>query len=333
MTNLIIDDVCNLKCPYCFAQDYREGQVTSDHFLSLEAFEARLDFLERSGIEQVRLLGGEPTLHPNFETMIELVRVRGKKLLVFSNGLMPEKALTCLENLSPEDCTVIINIVEPAGVGSTRRIHQRQLATLRRLGKRASPGFTIYHRNFKPDFLLLAVTETNCQFCLRLGLAQPCLSGVNQYLYPHEYQVVGRKIIELVLAAAPLGISLSFDCGFVRCMFTEEELGILKTVKADFGWHCSPVLDIDLAGQALHCYPLFDFQHLALTDQLDASTLRKTFEALTRPYRPSGIFKACSGCHFKLSGECPGGCLATTMRRFRHAHFNVAVPLSCYAGQ
>jgi hypothetical protein len=326
MTNLMLNDVCNLRCPYCFALDYRGGQTSPKHFLSLEAFQARLEFLERSGMEQVRLLGGEPTLHPQFVDIVELVRARGKKLLVFSNGLMPGKVLACLENLAPSACTVILNMVEPDEDTSTIRVHQRQLATLRRLGERASLGFNIYRRNFQAGFLLSAIADTGCQPHIRLGLAQPCLSGTNQYLYPHEYKVVGEKIVDLALVATKVGVTLSFDCGFVRCMFSEDDLEILSEVGADFGWRCNPILDIDLEGKVIHCYPLSDFTRLPLTEESDASTLRGTFEVHTRPYRASGIFRACSVCDSKSTGECPGGCLATTMRRFRRAQFSLVIP-------
>ncbi len=326
MTNLILNDVCNLRCPYCFALDYREGQTSPEHFLSLEAFQARLEFLERSGTEEVRLLGGEPTLHPQFEEMVDMVRARGKKLMVFSNGVMPKRALSCLESLPPSECKVIINMVEPDKIGPTRRVHRRQLATLCRLRESASLGFNIYRRDFQVDFLLPVIAETGCQPHIRLGLAQPCLSGINQYLYPHEYQVVGEKIINLTLATVEVEVTLSFDCGFVRCMFSEDDLEVLSAVGVDFGWRCNPILDIDLKDKVIHCYPLSDFTRLPLTEESDASTLRDAFETHTKPYRTSGIFKACSTCEFKTSGECPGGCLATTIRRFRKAQFSLDVP-------
>ncbi|MFQ5611374.1 MAG: radical SAM protein [Anaerolineae bacterium] len=330
MTNLILNDVCNLRCPYCFALDYQGEQTSPEHFLSLEAFRSRLEFLERSGMEQVRLLGGEPTLHPQFVEMVNLVRAGGKKLMVFSNGLMPEKVFACLAGLSPSDCTVMINMVQASEVDPDRRVHQRQLAALRRLGQRALPGMTIYRGDFQAGFLLSAIAETGCRSHIRLGLAQPCLSGANQYLYPHEYQVVGQRIVELALAAAEVGVTLSFDCGFVRCMFSEADLDILRAVRVDFGWRCNPILDIDLAGRVIHCYPLSGFVRLPLTGEADASGLRGAFEAAAEPYRASGIYKACSRCEFKAAGECPGGCLATTMRRFRRSQFRVTVPSSLF---
>ena len=64
--NLIITDWCNRACPYCFARE-KVGLLGSDaptRFLSLPDLEFYLEFLVRSGLRELKLLGGEPTLHP-----------------------------------------------------------------------------------------------------------------------------------------------------------------------------------------------------------------------------------------------------------------------------
>ena len=91
---------------------------------------------------------------------------------------------------------------------------------------------------------------------IRLGLAQPSLDGHNECLHPKQYPLLGAKIVHLAQQAHAAGISLEFDCGFVRCMFTEDEIEALQLAEVQTGWHCGPVPDIDLSGQALHCFPL-----------------------------------------------------------------------------
>ena len=98
MTNLIISRVCNFQCNFCFAyqsQAHSKKDVSSK-FVSFKAFEAQIDFLDRSGIDEVRLIGGEPTLHPHLPELVEIGRRRNKHIRIFSHGLMTEKVLTCL---------------------------------------------------------------------------------------------------------------------------------------------------------------------------------------------------------------------------------------------
>jgi MoaA/NifB/PqqE/SkfB family radical SAM enzyme len=295
-----------------------------DGFADVRSFSAWLDFLDRSQVDQVRLLGGEPTLHPRFPELVDLARARGKRVMVFSNGLIPEPALTCLEALAPTECAVLVNVNHPDLDGTY--VHQRRCTTIRRLGARALLGFNIYRTDFQTEFLLSIIAETGCQPTVRLGMAQPCLSGRNQHIRPNQYRVVGARVVRLARQAHDAGVVLEFDCGFVRCMFTQSELDLLDELGTDAGWRCSPVLDIDVRGRVVHCYPLSRFMHLALTPEVDATTLRCAFLSHTRPYRQAGVFQACSTCLWKQSGECSGGCLAVIMRRFRHSSFSISIP-------
>jgi hypothetical protein len=298
--------------------------MRDDGFLRLEDFDARLDLLERSGIDQARLLGGEPTLHPQFPELIDRARSRGKQIVVFTNGLMPGASLACLESLPATECTVLVNVNHPAEEGEETL--ERQRMALRRLGARALLGFNIYRADFQPDFLLPLIAETGCRPSIRLGLAHPCLSGGNRYIYPHQYVAIGQKIARFARAAGRVNVIVEFDCGFVRCMFSDQDLQSLESLGADVGWRCNPILDVDIGGHIIHCYPLAQLGSLPLTEQVDAPALRSAFESRTSGYRQAGVFQECSTCGLKRSGACSGGCLATTIRRFRHTPFTVNVP-------
>jgi MoaA/NifB/PqqE/SkfB family radical SAM enzyme len=321
VTNLAISAVCNQNCPYCFTVDHLNRLESGQDFLAPADFEARLSFLERSGIDEIRLLGGEPTLHPQFVELIGRARRTGKPIIIFSNGLMPEKALSHLASLSPAECTVLVNVNEPRAVGE--EVHARRCAAIRRLGERVLLGFNIYRVDFQLDFLLPMIAEAGCRPAIRLGMAQPCLSGDNTYVHPGQYVAIGRKIARFARDAARAGVALEFDCGFVRCMFSDADLAMLKASGADVGWRCNPVLDIDIEGWVIHCYPLSGLGGVPLTPAADAAAVRRAFESRSRAYRQAGVFPECSTCPFKLSDECSGGCLAVTIRRFRHTPFSL----------
>ena len=103
MANLAITAVCNQRCAYCFTQDHLEENGVVPDCITVGDFSARLSFLDRSGIDQVRVLGGEPTLHPRFAYLLEVCREQKRRVMVFSNGLMPENTLAYLESLPSQD--------------------------------------------------------------------------------------------------------------------------------------------------------------------------------------------------------------------------------------
>jgi hypothetical protein len=346
MANLAISAVCNQNCAYCFATEHlgrpvetqAGGSVSAQAvFLPVALFQQRLEFLARSEIDVARLLGGEPTLHPDFVELVDRVQAAGMRLQVFSNGLMPERALACLEGLPPEQCTITVNVSQGTTVDDQAHLQQRK--TLQRLGRRAIIGFNIYRSDFKLDCLASLVLDHDCNPMIRLGMAQPCLSGRNEHIYPNQYRAIATRIVDFVGSTAGLGITVGLDCGFVRCMFSDAELELLESSGADIGWRCNPILDVDLAGNVFPCYPLSSLVQIPLVPDVNAATLRRMFQERTGPYRKAGVYRECSTCDFKSNGSvqeresdgkslevCSGGCLATTIRRFRHTPFRFRMP-------
>lgn len=318
MANLAITGVCNLRCPYCFAGSYlAASRDQGTAFIDMPAFEQRLDFLQRSGIPEARLIGGEPTLHPAFPDLVAAARARGLRVSVFSHGLMPRRALDCLVALPADACAVLVNMNAGRATGASPAELDRRRMTLSRLGPRATPGFTIYRPDFELADLLPIVLETGCRPAIRLGLAQPMLAGGNAYLHPKQYPAAGARIAAFARDAAAAGVALQFDCGFVLCMFSSADIEMLHDAGSDFACRCSPILDIDLAGTASHCFPLTGNVQTTVGPGDTAGTLRAALAGRIAPYRPAGIYPRCSSCAEKAAGACTGGCLAAAMRRFR----------------
>ena len=107
MANIAIVNYCNLKCPYCFAED----MIQEDNaFMSLENYNKLLDFILKSPTDRVGILGGEPTLHPQFKEILQITndKCQDRKAVLFSNGIELEKFLPDLNNIG-----VLINYNDP----------------------------------------------------------------------------------------------------------------------------------------------------------------------------------------------------------------------------
>ena len=91
MSNISITARCNRQCPYCFTGFTKHGE---NRDMDRDMFLRALPYLTRSGIDQARLIGGEPTLHPDFIWMAGKALESGFRLMVFSNGLMPPSFLS-----------------------------------------------------------------------------------------------------------------------------------------------------------------------------------------------------------------------------------------------
>jgi len=336
VTNLIVSRRCNQKCSYCFASEPVEGSaepaggvnLRSQDYISIAAFEQRLDFLDHSGIDQARFLGGEPTLHPRFAELVRRARARGKTIVVFSNGWMPEAALAALEELSPETCGVILNLTTTGVEAHSPARQSRRKAVMKRLGQKAQPGCNMYRADQDLDIFSRYIIDCGLKPSVRVGLAHPVLGGNNIFLSPKDYHLAGDRLARYALRAATEGIRVELDCGFVRCMFPEEALTDLLEQDADLDWRCSPIIDIDVDGRVFHCFPLAGRYWDTLKPGQTAADLRDSFSRQTEPYRQVGIFKECSSCPHKMNQTCSGGCLANILRRFQSQPFRLTLPHS-----
>jgi len=90
---VFITNACNLHCNGCFARNVMGN--TQNHMQIEEYQRVIKDFLAVGG-RQINLLGGEPLLHPNLKTMIDINRSKSIKTTIYTNGHF-------LNRFNPED--------------------------------------------------------------------------------------------------------------------------------------------------------------------------------------------------------------------------------------
>ncbi len=98
-----ITERCNLSCPTCFAG-------SSPHLswqMSVDDFTGKLDRLLAQGkhdSDMVQLSGGEPTIHPDIEEMVEICFARGvRKVYINTNGIRLAKEPDFAQRLAAID--------------------------------------------------------------------------------------------------------------------------------------------------------------------------------------------------------------------------------------
>lgn len=80
---IFITNTCNLKCTGCFARNVMRSDGT--HMLVNE-YKQVIDTLVKKGGRQVNLLGGEPLLHPDLTSFIQLNLDNGLSTTIYTNG-------------------------------------------------------------------------------------------------------------------------------------------------------------------------------------------------------------------------------------------------------
>lgn len=81
---LTINRACNLRCHWCYAASVDHGKKSQ---ITLETVERALRLFQRLPLKRVILIGGEPTIHPDFFAIISMLKQAGLGAMVVTNGV------------------------------------------------------------------------------------------------------------------------------------------------------------------------------------------------------------------------------------------------------
>ncbi len=311
MANLSITNKCNKKCVYCFAGDTL-SEFGSTH-MDVAVFDRALDYLERSRMKQVRLLGGEPTLHPSFIEFVTKSLERNFDILLFTNGLINNKVLQFLKDIPNDKLSLLLNTIHPNEKNEPGT--ERQKHTMKELGEKIAVGVNLFSDNQDLHYLLEYIIEFGLKKEIRLGISHSVLSENNVFLHPKDYKKIGQKIALFKLEAQEYDITFGFDCGFVPCMFPPDSIELLKEELKKAGNCCHPIVDLLTDGTFIACYPLNNNKKISLNKEVTAKENIALFEKSLEPYQTVGIYPYCSSCPL-FSKQCNGGCMAFRIHRF-----------------
>ncbi len=303
MANLSITRRCARGCDFCFASAER-GRMPLD--MSAEMFGRALDFLERSGVPDARLLGGEPTLHPAFGVLAQRALDRGFALTVMTGGLVPAAELAYLASMPDGRVSVYLNAARPTDDES---LVAAQRAVCAALGPRVELGLTLRSADDDPAFLLGLIAEHDLRPSVRLGIAHPAIGAANRAVPDAELRATGATMERFVERAEKAGVSVGFDCGVTPCLFSAAFRARRPALAETLGTRCAPIVDVLPEGAAVACYALAPAARLPLGDSdTRAEVVRRLDGALAG--LPVGVFPECDACAHRAAGHCTGGCRA-----------------------
>ena len=171
-----ITDACNLTCPICYAQSAPARQ----QFRSLEQIEFMLDAVVRNEGQPdvVQISGGEPTLHPEFFTALDLAKQRPiRHLMVNTNGIriaQDDEFAKRLASYMPDfEVYLQFDSFEQAALmelrgADLRAVHQQALTRLNHYGISTTLVVTLKR----------GLNDSEVGRIIDYALEQPCVRGV-----------------------------------------------------------------------------------------------------------------------------------------------------------
>ena len=324
MANLLLTEACVRHCPYCFAKQYMDG-VEDHSAITKENFVYVIDFLEKSGIKHISLLGGEPLIHPQAAELIEYLKIeREFDICIFTSGIMPSKKfdhfvnkINSISQLGKSKLTFVVNVNEPRL--SPKKELEKVHTFLSSLPDLCSLSFNIYRLDYNIDFLIEYILKYGLRRHVRFGIANPIPGADNLFIHPKDFKEAKKTLMSSLKKMYDLHIYPGLDCGFPICMFTDDELGKLyKYTRKGLLFDCGPTIDIGPDLMCWSCFPLSNLNRKSLKDFQNFEELFKYFADEQTEYRKEvrGLYPECDTCRNYEDEICSGGCLAHILNSF-----------------
>jgi radical SAM protein with 4Fe4S-binding SPASM domain len=275
--------------------------------MPLQTFRDIITWLSKTSEKTIHLMGGEPTLHPDFEDIAAYLLERDFHITVFSN-LATTQAQGYAQKLYDLPVEWVVNINAPSTWNSEQR--ERIMKTLKILGQRAAITFNVMPDDDNSGWAIELIKECDLKKCIKVGFVLPTVTGSNYYLNDEQYEIVAEKVVELAQNAEKDSIRLEYECGVPTCVFSEEQLGLLWDSGSKFESSCCSRMDITPDGEIIYCLPLATRQAVHFSKFDTYPETKQWFEMKLMPLRRLGRTENCYKCNLMRSDSCNGGCLA-----------------------
>jgi MoaA/NifB/PqqE/SkfB family radical SAM enzyme len=305
--NIYITNVCNQRCPYCYA----EGMMSKDvkkMFMTFGDFKKVLNFFKRSEYPHCRFEGGEPTIHPQFVKFLNYAIGQGFMIQLFTNGLFNDRVLAALRKAGKR-VYYTWNINNPDFYSKDRwRLIQRNLKSISPL-RTSVLGINIYREDQKYEFiydLLKKYRIDRLRLCFahrgEIDRGIECMSTVGS-------KKAIPRLARFMRSMGKKGIRCYFDCGFLPCQWRYDDIGFFIA----HGFHlgiCEPCPGITTDLKVVHCFQTSDLSHARpLSKFKSVDDIYRYLEDYFDRYKDVFFFKKCPTCSINAMGVCSLGCL------------------------
>lgn len=266
MPSIIINNSCNLNCSYCFEEHTGIKEIFNN--ISLENFQNILDWCAPA---HIGIVGGEPTLHPQFSNILKKLEDYNRRYCVdtilYTNGILLYKYIDFLfQNLN-----MLININNP------KNLSLRQKKDLAKSLEALNNKFNLSRDDLRITFgcNLYSACEDYSWFwdvidkyyikIIRVSVTTPLNE---QYIYDRNsyFILMKDRLINFVKEAYDRQVKILFDCSQIPfCYFSYEEINLIQRVAINNFYQsqadCLKIVSITQDFKADLCFGIKDFQN------------------------------------------------------------------------
>ena len=326
MANIMMTDVCNLNCPYCFANEF----VNKDkNEITEEIFDEAVDFIVGDGTHtSVGLIGGEPTVHSKFDRLLrKLIKdERVNSIMVYTNGIAIDKYWDIITH---KKIHLLINCNPPSDIGEKNFEklcnNLDSLIMDKEFKDSVTLGINMYNPNFEYDYMLNLLKKYGYNH-VRVSITVPNMDE-NRNMDAHDYfKIMKKRVIDFFHELFKNDIIPNFDCNKIpSCLIEEKDLeqfriylnkkcisdNIVQSNISNTIVKCNPVIDIRQDLTAVRCFGLSEYTKQNIRDFKCIKDLENYYIRTVDAFAYNTVYSdKCIDCYDRKTLKCSGGCLA-----------------------
>lgn len=326
MANIMITDVCNLKCPYCFANEFVNKDTTE---ISEENFDKAVDFIVGDGSHtSIGLIGGEPTVHSKFEYLVRklICDNRVKKIVIYTNGIIIDRYWDVITH---PKIHLLINCNSPQDIGIKNFEHLCSnldyLLNKRGFIDNTTLGINMYNPYFEYQYLMDLLIKYSFHH-VRVSITVPNVDTDRNNDAHTYFELIKPRLLQFFDELLSNEIIPNFDCNKIpSCLMTKNELKEFDKyldnpfIKANISKSnishnrvvCGPVIDIRQDLTAVRCFGLSECTKQKINDFETITDLKNYYIRTIDAFAYNTVYSSkCNECYKRKTLKCTGGCLA-----------------------
>ena len=311
--NVIINTFCNLHCPYCFAANVID-RYAAHNCMSEENFEQVLTFLKHNNINEVRLIGGEPTLHPKLKNFIEKIIDFGfTDVMIFTNGLFNKDLSNYFKQVSKRiNLHFLFNVNEPRLLKEKYQIILDNIYSLMGYAQ-VNVGINFYSAEQEYEYIVNLADEIGSN-TIRWSLTIPNEKNVNYLSFMNHLNKNKNNLIHFFDLCSEKNITAHQDCNALPiCLFDSDEIIKILHAKPDafVKTHCDhAVIDITPDLKIYRCFGMTDNEsEISLNNFYSINEIYKYYEEFDSKFKKIYLFSRCANCKTQERNGTSCACL------------------------
>lgn len=309
MPNIAIIKTCNLKCPYCFADDMIQEDESKE--ISLEQLNKILNWIGKIPLTgHVGIIGGEPTLHHQFKEILYIMSDfcdrNNVKTLIFTNGILLHKYI----HLINDNINFLVNVNKLNDYNKQQLIQSLdECNKLQWLEGKIAFGCNLYSSNEDYSYFWEIIDRYKDIKSVRMSITAPVMEEdkKDKFLYYNKMKPI---LFQFLKEAQKRQLKISFDCNQIPvCFLTDEEYKYIKSF-GDYSTFCTPVVDITADFRASSCFGSYEDTLIDCTHFDNLQEIERYFFNKMMKKTLTNNQSDCQECEKFKYFKCQGGCLS-----------------------